>query len=234
MINTTIVGCGFGGIAVARSLKRQGRDDFVVLDSQAGPCGVWQAQRFPGCAADMPSFLYCYADRVPPLGARLVPDRAEILSYLGEVIEQDDIEPHLRFAWPVAAVERQQGWGVWRIRSSTGDSIDARFVVIATGTTGSPRTPDLPGIADFKGPLFHTMEWPETVALAGRRIAVIGAGASAIQLVPELARQQAEVTVFARTHRWILPKPDFDVNGFLRAALGLSPGLRGMIGERLA
>jgi cation diffusion facilitator CzcD-associated flavoprotein CzcO len=191
-------------------------------------------QRYPGCAADMPSFLYCYADRVPSLGAGLVPDRSEILQYLNGVIAQDGLEPHLRFDWPVAAVERHQSEDGWMIRSATGQLIDARVVVIATGTTGAPRTPDLPGIADFKGPLFHTMEWPDTVAVAGRRIAVVGAGASAIQLVPELARQQAEVTVFARTHRWILPKPDFDVNGLWRAALGFSPGLRSMIGERLA
>lgn len=233
MVKLAIIGCGFGGIAVARELKRRGHEDFTVIESQSALGGVWQSQRYPGCAADMPAFLYSFRDMVPPVGARLVPDRAEILDYLASVVERHGLERHLQFDWPVSTVRKGNDGQPWTITSRNGGEIEAEYVVIATGTTGAPNVPDIPGIDDFDGRVVHTMDWPSDLTIRDRKVAVIGAGASAIQLVPQLARAGAHVTVFSRTNRWILPKPDFPVARLWRATMDRSRSVRAAIGRGL-
>ena len=202
-----IIGAGFGGIGMAIALKRAGLDDFVVLDRADDLGGTWRDNSYPGLTCDIPSQLYSFSFR-PWRWTRRFPPRDEILSYLHALVAEYRLGPHLRFGAGVAAAVFDERQARWTITLDDGQTLQAAAVVCAVGQLGHPVLPDIPGRADFTGPSWHSARWNHDVELAGRRVAVVGTGASAIQFVPEIAKIAAHVDVYQRSAPYVLPKAD--------------------------
>jgi cation diffusion facilitator CzcD-associated flavoprotein CzcO len=202
-----VVGAGFGGIGMAAALQRAGLDDFLVVDRADDLGGTWRDNTYPGLSCDIPSHLYSYSSR-PGRWSRRFPPGQEILGYLRELCTERGLGPHLRFGAGVAAAEFDERRAVWRLTLEDGGTLQASAIVSAVGQLGRPRLPDIAGRDEFAGPSWHSARWDHGPDLAGRRVAVLGTGASAIQFVPEIARTAAHVDVFQRSAPYILPKSD--------------------------
>ncbi|BCY12776.1 NAD(P)/FAD-dependent oxidoreductase [Actinoplanes sp. L3-i22] len=199
-----IIGAGFGGVAVANELLKAGFTDLTVLEKADRAGGVWRDNRYPGCACDIPAPLYSYSYAQNPAWSRRFPPQPEILAYLDACVDRFGLRDKIRFGTEVATAH----WtGThWQVTTTTGATLAADVLVPAVGQLSRPVIPRLPG--DFDGPAMHTADWDASVPIEGRRVAVIGTGASAIQLVPAIAGVAAHVTVFQRSAPWTLPKPD--------------------------
>ncbi len=202
-----IIGAGFGGIGMAIALKQAGIDDFVVLDRAADLGGIWRDNTYPGLTCDIPSQLYSFSFR-PWRWSRRFPARAEILAYLHALVADHHLGPHLRFESGVAAAAFDQQAASWQLTLEDGSELRASAVVCAVGQLGRPARPDITGRDEFAGPSWHSGQWNHDVSLAGRRVAVVGTGASAIQFVPEIAKVAAHVDVYQRSAPYVLPKAD--------------------------
>jgi cation diffusion facilitator CzcD-associated flavoprotein CzcO len=202
-----IVGAGFGGIGMASALKRAGIEDFAVLDKAGSLGGTWRDNTYPGLACDVPSNLYSFSFR-PSRWSRRFPPREEILAYLHTVAAEHRLGPHLRLRTGVASAEFDQRRAVWRLTLDDGGRLEASVVVSAVGQLNRPALPEIEGQDDFTGPSWHSARWNHGVDLTGKRVAVIGTGASAIQFVPEVAKVAGHVDVYQRTAPYILPKGD--------------------------
>jgi cation diffusion facilitator CzcD-associated flavoprotein CzcO len=205
MSKVVIIGAGFGGIAAAVELLKRGLDDVVLLEKGDRVGGVWRDNSYPGCACDVPAPLYSYSFAPNPEWSRRFPPHEEILAYARGVADRFGVTERVRFGTEVAAAR----WdGRWRITTTDGEELDADILVPAVGQLSRPSTPSLPGAERFAGQAVHTARWDPGIAIEGRRVAVVGTGASAIQLVPAIAGRAAHVTVFQRSAPWTLPKPD--------------------------
>jgi cation diffusion facilitator CzcD-associated flavoprotein CzcO len=207
-----VIGAGFGGIGMGIALKRAGREDFLILEQNVGVGGTWHANRYPGAACDIPSLLYSFSFAPARGWSRRYPQQAEIESYLDECIGRFDIGGQLRLRTRVTDLAWDESRQHWIVRAEQGGAVPlqwtARVVVSATGGLSRPAIPKLPGLSDFKGPVMHTARWRGEVAVAGKRVGVVGTGASAIQVVPQLVKTAATLTLFQRSPAWIFPKPD--------------------------
>jgi cation diffusion facilitator CzcD-associated flavoprotein CzcO len=202
-----VVGAGFGGIGMAMALQRAGIEDFLVVDRGDGLGGTWRYNTYPGAACDVPSNLYSFSFRPGRWSSRFPPQR-EILAYLHALSEECGLGRHLRFGSGVADAEFDERRAVWKLTLDGGDTIEAAAVVSAVGQLNRPALPDIVGRGDFAGPSWHSARWDHGVDLTGRRVAVVGTGASAIQFVPEVAKTAAHVDVFQRSAPYVLPKSD--------------------------
>ncbi len=202
-----IIGAGFGGLGMAMALRAAGIRDFLVLDGADDLGGTWRDNTYPGAACDVPSQLYSYSFR-PQRWTRKFPSQPETLEYLRTVAHERGLGSHLRFKARVASAEFDQSRATWRVRLEDGEVVEARALVSAVGQLNRPAWPDIAGRAEFGGPSWHSARWDHSVDLAGKRVAVIGTGASAIQFVPEVAKVAAQVDVYQRSAPYILPKPD--------------------------
>jgi len=202
-----VVGAGFGGLGMAMALKRAGIHDFLVVDKAEDLGGIWRDNTYPGAACDVPSSLYSFSFQ-PGRWSRRFPPQPEILAYLHALADEHGLGPHLRLRTGVEAAEFDERHARWNVTLDNGESLRATAVVSAVGQLNRPALPDIPGRAGFAGPAWHSARWDHDVDLAGRRVAVVGTGASAIQFVPEIARTAAQVDVYQRTPPYILPKPD--------------------------
>jgi cation diffusion facilitator CzcD-associated flavoprotein CzcO len=202
-----IVGAGFGGIGMAIALRQAGIDDFVVLDQADDLGGTWRDNTYPGLTCDVPSHLYSFSFQ-PWRWSRRYPARAEILAYLHALVAENALGPHLRFGSPVTSVSFDERQAAWTLTLGDGSSLEATAVVSAVGQLGRPAFPDIEGRDSFAGPSWHSGRWNHDADLAGRRVAVIGTGASAIQFVPEIARIAEHVDVYQRTAPYVMPKAD--------------------------
>lgn len=211
-----VVGAGFAGIAAGIKLREAGIEDFVILDKAASPGGVWRDNTYPGCACDVPSALYSYSFAPKPDWQRVFAPQEDIRGYLRDTAQRFGLQPHFRFGCELLDAAWDEAAARWRLQTGQG-SWRARFIVLACGPMHEPVVPDLPGLKDFPGTLFHSSAWRHDHALQGRRVAVIGTGASAIQFVPAIAPQVARLTVFQRTPQWILPKMDLAVPRWAQA-----------------
>ncbi|MGO1957485.1 flavin-containing monooxygenase [Microbacterium sp.] len=205
-VRTVIVGAGFAGIAAGIALKRAGDDDFVILERADSAGGTWRDNRYPGVACDVPAHLYALESHPWPEWSRTFAPGGEIRTYLDHVIDDAGLRAHIRFSHELTDA-RWDGDG-WAITVSAPEEIRSEHLVIACGRLTEPRVPQLPGVETFDGPVFHSARWPDGFDVAGKRIAVVGTGASAIQLAPALAGLGAAVTVFQRTPAWIMPRGD--------------------------
>ncbi|MFE5410819.1 flavin-containing monooxygenase [Microbacterium sp. NPDC056569] len=212
-VEVAIVGAGFAGIGVASALRRSGRDDFVLLERAASVGGTWRDNTYPGIACDVPSHLYGFAAHPNPTWSGTYARGAEIHAYLEHVVDAEGLRDRLRLHAPM----RWAGWdaehGVWRIGTGSGreggdgdDVVVADVLVLTCGRLTEPTIPRIAGLETFPGPLFHSARWDHSADLAGARVGVVGTGASAVQIVPELARTAAHVTLFQRTPAWIVPR----------------------------
>ena len=207
-----IIGAGFGGLGMAIELGRAGEQHVLLLEMGADVGGVWRENTYPGAACDVPSHLYSFSFEPNPDWSRTYSPQAEILAYLRRCADKYGVRDKIRFGCEVTAAAFDESAALWRIewRDAQGRAYagHARALVSAVGLLSRPAMPSLPGLATFRGPVFHSAQWRHDVALKGGRIAVIGTGASAIQFVPELAREAARLTVFQRTPAHILPRAD--------------------------
>ncbi len=221
-----IVGAGFGGVAAAIELRRHGFDDVTILEAAPDLGGTWFHNRYPGAACDVPSHLYSFSYEQRTDWSRLCSPQDEILQYLREVAGHHGVTGLIRFSQRVADCAVDPASGRWRVRTESGDAFDADAVILATGQLSRPSIPDLPGMERFAGHSFHSAQWDHSYDLSGRRVAVVGTGASAVQFVPEVARRAAHLSVFQRTGNWFLPRRNHVYSPLVRAALRRVPGLQ--------
>jgi cation diffusion facilitator CzcD-associated flavoprotein CzcO len=224
-----IVGSGFGGLGMAIALRRAGFEEVTVFEKADRLGGTWRDNTYPGAACDIPSHLYSFSFDPGAGWSRAYAPQPEILAYLEGVAARHGVTPRIRFQAEIARAELDEGRGRWRLTTAGGETHEARVVIFAVGQLGRPSLPALPN--RFAGPQLHSARWDARVALDGRRVAVIGTGASAIQIVPELATRAAELLVFQRSAPWIVPRGDVAYSARARAAYDRVPGLRG--GHRL-
>ncbi|HWF55790.1 MAG TPA: NAD(P)/FAD-dependent oxidoreductase, partial [Solirubrobacteraceae bacterium] len=203
-----IVGTGFAGLGMAIRCRQEGIDDFVVLERAESLGGTWRDNHYPGCACDVPSPLYSFSFAPNPGWSHMYAHADEIRAYLEQCADRFDVRRRVRFGANVTGAhwdaERQR----WTVMIDHRPALIARFVVGGFGALNRPTFPSIDGLEEFEGALFHSAHWNDDVPLAGRRVGVIGTGASAIQIVPQIAPGASHVTVFQRTAPWVLPKAD--------------------------
>ena len=203
-----IVGTGFGGMGAAIALRRLGIDDIVMLDREDDLGGTWHVNRYPGLAVDIPSSTYSYSFEPNPYWSRLYAPGAELKAYCDHVATKYDLRRHMRFGVVVDGARWDEEERHWVVTLQDGESLTTRYLLTATGFLSQPKMPEIPGIETFDGTVVHTTKWDHDLDLTGRRAAVIGTGATAVQLIPEIAPKLAELTVFQRTAIWVTPKSD--------------------------
>ena len=200
-----IIGAGFSGLGMAIRLKQQGIHDFVVLERADDVGGTWQANTYPGCGCDVPSHLYSFSFAPNPNWSRTYSLQPEIWEYMRDCSRRYGVEPHIRFRCEVEEAAWDEDAQVWRIETSQGP-VTANVVVAGMGPLAEPKLPDIPGIETFKGRAFHSARWDHDHDITGKRVAVVGTGASAIQIVPAIQPRVAKLKVFQRTPPWIVPR----------------------------
>ena len=206
-VDVLIIGAGFSGLCVARGLRRRGFS-FRVLERAGDVGGTWRDNTYPGCACDIPSPLYSYSFAQRAGWTRLFPRQPEILDYLREFAGRRGLLEHIRFGAEVTGARWDERAGTWTVTSADGGRHVARAVVSAIGALAVPSVPALPGLDTFAGPTMHSATWDHDLDLSGKRVAVIGTGASAIQFVPQIVDRVAHLTLFQRTPPWVVPKLD--------------------------
>jgi cation diffusion facilitator CzcD-associated flavoprotein CzcO len=206
--HVVIIGSGFGGLGMAIHLKQHGFDSFTLFERASDVGGTWRDNTYPGAACDVQSHLYSFSFEPNPKWTRMFAWQSEILDYLRHCAKKYGIEPHIRFDAEVTSAEYDEKEGLWEVRASDGSVVRARAVVSATGGLSRPSFPDIAGLETFEGKTFHSARWAHDYDLAGKRVAVIGTGASSIQIVPEIAKAAKHLHVMQRTPPWIMPKPD--------------------------
>lgn len=206
-VGTLIIGSGFSGIAMAIALLRRGDTDLVLLERAAALGGTWRDNRYPGCACDVESVLYSLSYAPNPEWTRTFSPQPEIRAYLERVAAEHDVVPRIRFNETVTGARWDATTQRWRVQSTSGEWT-ARQVVMANGALSDPTMPALPGLETFRGPAFHTAQWDASVSLDGKRVAIIGTGASAIQVIPAIQPRVASLVVVQRTPAWVMPRFD--------------------------
>ncbi len=224
-VRVAVVGSGFAGLGTAISLKRSGRHDFVVLERADDVGGTWRDNTYPGCACDVPSHLYSFSFAPNPTWSRSFSPQPEIQAYLQRTAADFGVLPHVHFGTELLAATWVPERQLWAVSTNRGD-LTADVLVTGTGPLSTPTTPDLKGISTFDGTTFHSAQWDHEWSAAGRRVAVIGTGASAVQFVPHLQREAAQLTVFQRTAPWVLPRADRAISRRERALYARIPLLQ--------
>ncbi|MCH5677564.1 flavin-containing monooxygenase [Streptomyces gilvus] len=200
-----VIGAGFAGIGAAVRLRRAGFRRVTLLERAEGPGGTWWHNTYEGAEVDTPSMLYSYS-WMPWNWTRTHVRQAELRDYLAAVLDAFDLRDRCRFGVTVDRVEWDAGAREYSLRSGRDEIMRARYVVSAVGLLSDPRMPDLPGLNTFEGPVFHSSQWRHDVDLSGKRVAVVGSGSTATQLVPALRDKAKQVTMFSREPNWIVPK----------------------------
>jgi cation diffusion facilitator CzcD-associated flavoprotein CzcO len=210
-VTVAIIGSGFGGIGMAARLSRAGIDDVVLLERAADLGGTWRDNSYPGAACDVPSHLYSFSFAPNPGWTRSFSSQPEIWEYLRRVAANEGVTEKIRFGEEVTAARWDPAACLWRVETSSG-TLTARFLVSAAGPLSDPLIPCVPGLDTFAGTVFHSATWDHGYDLAGRNVAVIGTGASAIQFVPQIQPLVSQLTVFQRTPPWIIPRHDRQIS----------------------
>ncbi|WP_197377065.1 flavin-containing monooxygenase [Mycolicibacterium baixiangningiae] len=210
--DAVIVGAGFAGIGAAIQLKRLGIANFVILDREDDLGGTWYVNHYPGLAVDVPTTTYSYFFEPNPNWSRLYSTGAEIRQYADHVADKYDVRRHIRFNTTVEGARWDEEAKLWRVALAGGETLSTRYLITATGFLSQPRVPDIAGITAFEGRVIHTTDWDDTFDPAGKRIAIIGTGATAVQLIPELAKTAGDLTVYQRTPIWVSPKLDLRIS----------------------
>lgn len=208
VLDVMIIGAGFGGVCAAIRLQQEGIHNIRVFEKAAGIGGTWWYNTYPGAACDIPSHLYCYSFEPNPNWSRKYSPQAEIRDYIEHCASKYGIRKHIQLNSTVQALRFDEQRKLWLAEFEAGDTVAAHHVILATGGLHIPAYPELPGMSDFKGPSMHSARWDHSVDFNGKKVAVIGSAASAIQLIPELARSAAQLDVYQRTPNYVLPRND--------------------------
>ena len=204
-----IVGAGFSGLGTALRLQQEGIEDIVILERASEIGGTWRDNTYPGAACDIPSNLYSFSFAQNPTWSRSYAGSNEIMDYIRWLADAYDLRRYVRFNQRVEGLSYDSEAGVWTATTEQGETVRARQAVMAQGPLSDPSYPNIPGLNEFQGKVMHSADWDHDYDFSGKRVAVIGTGASGVQIVPELAKQASKLRVFQRTPCWILPRPDF-------------------------
>ncbi|MDP2314835.1 MAG: NAD(P)/FAD-dependent oxidoreductase [Pseudomonadota bacterium] len=218
-----IVGTGFGGLCTAAQLRRAGITEFVVLERAEALGGTWRDNRYPGCAVDVPSRLYSYSFAPNPDWSRLFAPREELWAYTLRCVDQFGLAQHIRLGEDVVDARWDATYAVWIVTTRRGSVYRASVLVSAMGALSDPVVPALPGAERFTGEQIHSARWPADLDLRAKRVAVVGTGASAIQFVPHIAPQVAQLTVHQRTAPWVVPRNDRPISAVERSLYRAAP-----------
>ncbi|MGV0625313.1 flavin-containing monooxygenase [Mycolicibacter minnesotensis] len=216
--DVVVIGAGISGICAAIKLREAEVTDLVVLEKANAYGGTWRANTYPGCACDVPSRLYSFSFAQRPDWSRIYSGQPEILEYIESVAREHRLDEVTRFGVEVTGARWDAADRHWKIFTSDGE-LTARFLVAAAGPWSEPKIPDLAGLDEFPGEVFHSARWNHDYDVTGKQLAVIGSGASAVQFVPHLQSKAAKVHLFQRTAHWVLPKPDYAISRMERWAL---------------
>jgi 4-hydroxyacetophenone monooxygenase len=210
--SVVIIGCGESGIVAAIRLAQAGLP-FTIVEKGPGPGGTWRDNRYPGARVDVGSHHYCYSFEPADHWSEYFCRQPELEAYFTRVLDKYELRPHCRFDTEVTGATWDEGAHRWKVdvRSADGvvETLDARFVISGVGSLNNPRMPDIPGMADFAGPSFHSARWPADLDISGKRFALLGAGASGFQIAPTIADEVAHLDIFQRTAQWVLPNPSY-------------------------
>ncbi|HSV38861.1 MAG TPA: NAD(P)/FAD-dependent oxidoreductase [Nocardioidaceae bacterium] len=221
--DAVIVGAGFGGMGAAIQLKRLGFDDLLILERESDLGGTWHVNRYPGLAVDIPSSTYSYSFEPNPYWTRLFAPGAELKKYAVHVAKKYDLRQYMRFNTVVTGAVWDEDAELWTVSIEGEEPVSAKFLLTATGFLSQPKMPEIKGIEKFKGKVIHTTAWDDSYDLTGKRAAIIGTGATAVQLIPEVAKVASDLTVYQRTAIWVSPKPDYPVPAPVRGVFAALP-----------
>jgi cation diffusion facilitator CzcD-associated flavoprotein CzcO len=205
-----IIGAGISGIATGVKLRQALIESFTIFDKAAGPGGTWRHNHFPGAGCDVPAHLYSFSFRRKPDWRRVYASQGEILEYLEQTVDHFGIRPHCRFNTGVSQIRWNEATHQWHLHTDNGEELAFDVVVSSVGLMDVPKIPDLPGLGEFQKPSFHTARWDDTQDLTGKRVAVVGNGSSAGQVVPAIAPLVAHLYVFQREANWVVEKKDVE------------------------
>jgi len=206
-----IVGAGFGGMGAAIALQRAGVEDYVILERADDLGGTWYVNHYPGLTVDIPSATYSYSFEPNPRWAHVFARGHELKAYCDHVAAKHGLREHMRFGVTVTSARWDEDDGLWVVTLADGSSLVAQHLITATGFLSEPALPQIAGIETFDGTIIHTAQWDDDLDLTGRAAAVIGTGATSVQLVPTIAKKLRALTVFQRTPIYVLPKPDLRI-----------------------
>jgi len=221
-----IVGTGFSGLGMAIQLRKEGREDFVILEKADDVGGTWRDNTYPGCACDIPSHMYSFSFEQNAGWSQAYSSQPEIWAYMRQVADKYDLRRFIRFGQEMSGARWDEEEGRWFIASKSGEEFVSRFLVAGIGALHLPQIPELPGIEKFQGESFHSAQWNHGYDLEGKKVAVVGTGASAVQFVPRIAPKVAELSLFQRTPPWIMPKGDREMPSWARRAFRSVPALQ--------
>ncbi len=225
-LDVAIIGAGFSGIGMAIALKKAGYRSFRVFEKAADFGGTWRDNHYPGCTCDVPAHLYSFSFEQNPDWSRSYAPQAEIWRYLKHCAGKYGLRPHFRFNAAVAAARYDEKHYLWRITLQDGETVTARALVSAVGALHLPATPAIAGIENFAGRMFHSSQWDDGLDLTGRKVGVVGTGASAIQIVPSIAPKVKQLTLFQRTPAWVLPRMDYSFTARAKRLFRSVPGVQ--------
>ncbi len=223
ILHTVIVGAGVSGIGAAIELKRRKVKDFRIIEQADDLGGTWRDNHYPGVAVDIPAPNYSYSFAQNARWSRLFAPGAEIKAYVNKVAHKFGVKEHIHYNKSVQSISFIEAENHWQVNIKGGEKILCKYVISATGILNQPKYPDIQGLQSFKGKMMHTARWDDNYDLKGKRVAVIGTGASAIQVVPAIAAEVAHLTVFQRTPIWVIPKSDFEFPPALQKVLQYLP-----------
>jgi cation diffusion facilitator CzcD-associated flavoprotein CzcO len=219
-----VIGAGFSGIGTAIKLDQAAIEDWVVFEAGDGVGGTWHWNTYPGVGVDIPSFSYQFSFEKRSDWSRVYARGGELKAYAEHCVDTYGLRSRIRLNTKVTGVEFDGEHHLWRLSIAGGTAVSARFLVGATGIFTQPKPPEIPGLETFAGSLMHTARWDHEADLRGRRVAIIGTGASAVQVIPAIAPEVEQLTVLQRTPIWCLPKPDARIGPRARGLLGRVPG----------
>ena len=222
--DTVIVGAGFSGIGSAIKLDKSGMGDYLVIEAGEGPGGTWYWNTYPGIAVDIPSFSYQFSFEQSPNWSRTYAPGHELKAYAEHCVDKYGLRRKIRFNTKVLGADFDETQDLWRIRTDPGAVVTARFLVNASGVLITPKLPDIDGVDSFAGVTMHTARWDHAEDLTGKRVAIIGTGASAVQVIPEIAPIVKHLAVFQRTPIWCFPKFDVPLPRAARVAMRIPGG----------
>jgi len=225
-LSVLIVGTGFSGLGMGIKLKEAGIDSFTILERANDVGGTWRDNNYPGCACDVQSHLYSFSFEPNPNWTRMFARQPEIKAYLQHCAKKYALLPHIRYDSEVVRAEYDEAAAMWTVTTRKGEVHRANVLVSGMGGLSTPAYPALEGLETFKGKTFHSADWDHGYDLAGKRVAVIGTGASAIQFVPKVAEQVARLDLYQRTPVWIIPKPDRAISAAERSLFRRFPKLQ--------
>ncbi|AJD48659.1 monooxygenase [Isoalcanivorax pacificus W11-5] len=221
-----IIGAGISGIGVAIQLRADGIDDILILERSEDVGGTWRDNRYPGIAVDITSFTYSFSFEQNANWSRVFAPGNELHHYTRRVASKYGIYPLIRFGVEVTRARFDDANHLWVIELDDGRQLRARHIISAGGGLISPKMPDISGLERFEGEVIHTARWPDSLDLTGKRVAVIGTGATAVQLIPEIAGKAKQLDVYQRTPIWVLKKPDRVLPSWLKTLFRFAPGLQ--------